>query len=119
MERHTNESSRGEIGRDESISLVLLNTTGNTVLKQVLKWGPKSTEMRRAEIEENTVDDKVVGDLDVQFGTIETTAEEPETEEPATTKKPTSKAKKAETEQMKEVEDDDDFFGENPFPEEV
>lgn len=30
-----------------------------------------------------------------------------------------SKAKKAETEQMKEVEDDDDFFGENPFPEEV
>lgn len=91
----------------------------NTVLKQVLKWGPKSTEMRRAEIEENTVDDKVVGDLDVQFGAIETTAEEPETEEPATTKKPTGKAKKAETEQMKEVEDDDDFFGENPFPEEV
>lgn len=93
----------------------------NTVLKQVLKWGPKSTEMRKAEINENIVDDKIVGDLDVQFEPIMTTAEEIK-EEPAEevkpSSKPTKKAKPAtESEQPPEPDDDDDFFGANPFAE--
>ena len=39
----------------------------NTVLKQVLKFGPKSVEMRIAEEEENKYGDKIVGDFGVQF----------------------------------------------------
>ena len=90
----------------------------NTVLKQVLKWGPKSTEMRKAEISENIVDDKIVGDLDVQFEPITVEAEEPpkEEEKPAP-KAVAKKAKAPEPEPQPEIDDDDDFFGENPFAE--
>lgn len=90
----------------------------NTVLKQVLKWGPKSTEMRKAEINENIVDDKIVGDLDVQFEPITVEAEEPpkEEEKPAP-KAAAKKTKAAEPEQSPEPDDDDDFFGANPFAE--
>lgn len=89
----------------------------NTVLKQLLKWGPKSTEMRKAEIDENKVDDEIVGDLDIQFEPITTTAEEVSEEKPvkkAEKAEKTEKPKKAY--EVKEPDDDDDFFGDNPFP---
>lgn len=91
----------------------------NTVLKQVLKWGPKSTEMRKAEISENIVDDKIVGDLDVQFEPITIEAEEPPKEEKPAPKAAAKKAKAPEPEQPPEIDDDDDFFGANPFAEAV
>ena len=92
----------------------------NTVLKQLLKWCPMSVEMQDSERYENVVDDKVVGSLDIQFEPIEATAEEVTAEEPVVeeapkaTAKATKKAKKAEPQE--EIIDDDDFFGDNPFP---
>lgn len=94
----------------------------NTVLKQLLKWCPMSVEMQDSERYENVVDNKVVGDLDIQFEPIEATAEEVATEEPVVEEAPKATPKKTtkKTEAPKEepVDDDDDFFG-NPFPEEV
>lgn len=92
----------------------------NTVLKQLLKWCPMSVEMQDSERYENVVDNRVVGDLDIQFEPIEATAEEVTAEEPVVeeapkaTAKATKKAKKAEPQE--EIIDDDDFFGDNPFP---
>lgn len=85
----------------------------NTVLKQVLKWCPKSTEMQDATRYENVVDEQVVGDLDIQFEPITATTEEKE--EVKEEKKPAkAKAKKEEPQESDDA--DDDFFGDNPFP---
>lgn len=90
----------------------------NTVLKQLLKWCPMSVEMQDAARYENVVDERVVGDLDIQFEPIETTAEEKE-EVKEEKKPPVKKAKKEETEEVPPPTDDDDFFGDNPFPNNV
>lgn len=90
----------------------------NTVLKQLLKWCPMSVEMQDSERFENVVDNRVVGDLDIQFEPIEATADEVDEDEPVK-EEPKKAAKTRKNEPKIDEVVDDDFFGDNPFPDEV